>query len=384
MRTEVNINANMLTWAIARAGYELHDFTDKTPKILSWIEGTKKPTVKQLEDFSKKVHLPFGYFFLKEPPKENLPFPFFRNNNLQTTNKVNVNVYDTILLVQKRQEWLRDYLTSREFDELPFVGKFKGKSDVKEIVLDIRKTLGLKENWANEFPTWEKALDYLTTKIEDNGIIMIFNGVVENNTSRPIKVDDCRGFVIVDSIAPFMFINNADGKAAQMFTIVHELAHIWTGHSAGFDFDNLQPADDPIEKLCDKIAAEFLVPEYSFNEIWRQNPKIKTVAKYFKVSEIVIARRALDTNKITKKDFLNFYEEYKNQIFFKKETQGGGGDFYATAKKRISITFAAHINNAVKSGNLLYRDAYKLTSLKGDTFQNFFSKHFNRNGNFYH
>lgn len=92
--------------------------------------------------------------------------------------------------------------------------------------------------------------------IEDKGIITVFNGIVENNTSRPIPVDECRGFVW-DEMAPFMFINNADWKSAQMFTIVHELAHIWTGHSAGFDFRKLQPADDPIEILCDKVAAEF-------------------------------------------------------------------------------------------------------------------------------
>ncbi len=55
-----------------------------------------------------------------------------------------------------------------------------------------------------------------------------------------------------------MFINNSDGKAAQMFTISHELAHIWTGHSAGFDFRELLPANDPVELLCDKVAAEFL------------------------------------------------------------------------------------------------------------------------------
>jgi Zn-dependent peptidase ImmA (M78 family) len=177
-------------------------------------------------------------------------------------------------------------------------------------------------------------------------------------------------------MAPFMFINNADGKAAQMFTIVHELAHIWTGNSAGFDFRKLQPANDPIELLCDKVAAEFLVPENTFNKVWSYNPSIKYASRYFKVSEIVVARRALDTGKITKKQFFDFYEEYTNREFTKKENQSPGGDFYATTRKRLSITFASHINNAVKTGKLLYRDAYKLTSLKGDTFQTFFSKHF--------
>lgn len=375
MRTEVDIKSSMLTWAIERAGFDLNDFTVKVPNVQQWLEGRKKPTVKQLEDFSKKVYLPFGYLFLPEPPKENLPIPFFRTNNPQATN-VSINVYDTILLMQQRQDWLKDYLRDNEFRPLSFVGKYKQRENITEIVTDIRRTLRLEENWASQYETWEDALNSLTQKIEETGIIMVFNGIVENNTHRPIEVEECRGFVLVDELAPFMFVNNADGKAAQMFTIVHELAHIWTGHSAGFDFRKLQPADNPIELLCDKVAAEFLVPQNSFNSVWSERPSIKYAARYFKVSEIVIARRALDTGKITRQEFFDFYEEYINREFKKKENQTGGGDFYATTRKRLSMTFAAHVNNAVKSGKLLYREAYKLTSLKGDTYQNFFKKHF--------
>ena len=154
-------------------------------------------------------------------------------------------------------------------------------------------------------------------------------------------------------MAPFMFINNADYKSAQMFTIVHELAHIWTGHSAGFDFRKLQPANDPVEIFCDKIAAEFLVPEQAFQRIWQSRQDIKYVARHFKVSEIVIARRALDTGKISRTQFFTFYEEYSRREFTKKQEQSDGGNFYATVRKRLSITFASHVNTAVKSGQLL-------------------------------
>ena len=375
MRTELNIHANMLTWAIARAGYDLQEFIAKVPNVEKWIKKEKKPTVKQLEDFSKKVHLPFGYLLLPNPPEEKLPIPFFRTNNLQAT-KVSVNIYDTILLVQQRQDWLREYLKDNDFKRIPFVGKFKKSENVAAIVADIRNHLGLQENWASHYDTWEESLNILTHKTEDAGIITIFNGIVENNTHRPIEVEECRGFVLVDEFAPFMFVNNSDSKAAQMFTIVHELAHIWTGHSAGFDFRKLKPADNPIEILCDKVAAEFLVPQDAFNEVWQRNPTIKYCSRFFKVSEIVIARRALDTGKITQQQFYTFYDEYINREFVKKENQGSGGDFYATTKKRLSMTFAAHVNNAVKAGKLLYRDAYRLTSLKGDTYQTFFTQHF--------
>lgn len=375
MRTQVDVNADMITWAITRAGYKFHDFTVKFPRVQEWIDETKKPTVKQLEDFSKKVHLPFGYLFLPKPPEERLPIPFFRTNNPDAVH-VSVNVYDTILLMQQRQDWLKEYLKDNEFASLPFVGKFNNAHNPAKIVADIRNVLGLHGEWASEFSTWTDALKHLTYKIEEIGIIIVFNGIVENNTKRPILVEECRGFVLVDELAPFMFINNSDGKAAQLFTIVHELAHIWTGQSAGFDFRKLQPANDPIEQLCDKVAAEFLVPVASFNRVWQERPDIKYAARYFKVSEIVIARRALDTGKITKSQFFTFYEEYSNREFTKHENQSSGGDFYATTKKRLSMTFAAHVYSAVKANKLLYRDAYKLTGLKGDTFQTFFTKHF--------
>lgn len=372
MSMRININNQMLIWAVTRAGFDMLTFAEEFPLIQKWLNGEKQPTVKQLETFSKKVYLPFGYLFLTEPPNEKLPIPYFRTNNNQTK-KVSINVYDTVLLMQQRQDWLSDYLNDNNFEPLQFVGRFHDRKNISEIVQDIRNTLQLQLNWANNFRTWTDALNYLVEVIEDNGIIVSFNSVVENNNKRKISVDECRGFVLVDEFAPFMFINNGDFKSAQMFTLVHELAHIWTGHSAGFDFEMLQPANDPIEKLCDQVAAEFLVPEELFNAIWGNNPNTSIVARHFKVSEIVIARRALDTGVWNKTQFLRFYEEYSQREFIKRSKKSAFGDFFTTAKKRLSITFAAHINQAVKTGQLLYRDACKLTSMKGDTYEKFFS-----------
>jgi len=373
MNTAVEPNIHMLSWAITRAGYELSDFTSKFPKVLDWLEEKKKPTLKQLEDFSHRVHLPFGYLFLDTPPVEQLTFPFFRSGKSKTFN-VSLNLYDTITLLQKRQDWLTDYLADNEFKPLGFVGKFEDNRNCESIVEDIRNTLNLGEEWAAQMKNWTEALDYLSKKIEEAGVIMVFNSVVENNNSRNIPVDECRGFVLVEQYAPFMFINAADGKAAQMFTIAHELAHIWIGKSAGFDMENLIPANDPVEILCDQIAAELLVPKASFLRLWKKKDDIPNLAKYFKISPIVLARRALDLKKISKQDFFNFYNSYIAEIRQRKSTASTGGNFYATQGKRLSVRFAAHVNQAVKEKQLLYRDAYKLTSLKGDTYQNFITK----------
>lgn len=374
MKTEITINPTLITWAITRAGFDVDKFLDNNPTIQKWIEEVKKPTVKQLENFAHKVHIPFGYLFLPEPPKETIPFPFFRTGN-QQTDKVSLNVFDTIQILQRRQDWITEYLQDNEQEPLSFVGRFNENATANEVVADIRNTLELQPNWACNFATWEETLAFITNKIEAIGVFINFNGIVENNTHRPISVDECRGFVLVNPYAPFMFVNAADAKAAQLFTIIHELAHIWLGESAGFDNQNLMPADAPIEKLCDAIAAEFLVPASSLIDIWQDKPSIDYAKRYFKVSPIVIARRALDLGLISRSAFFTFYNGYIESFKQKKENQKGGGDFYATARKRVSVSFASYVNQAVNQNKLLYRDAYKITGLKGDTYQKFVTQH---------
>lgn len=374
MKTEITINPTLITWAITRAGFDVDKFLDNNPVIQKWIEEVKKPTVKQLENFAHKVHIPFGYLFLPEPPKETIPFPFFRTGN-QQTDKVSLNVFDTIQILQRRQDWITEYLQDNEQEPLSFVGRFNKNATANEVVADIRNILELQPNWACNFATWEETLAFITNKIEAIGVFINFNGIVENNTHRPISVDECRGFVLVNQYAPFMFVNAADAKAAQLFTIIHELAHIWLGESAGFDNQNLLPANDPIEKLCDAIAAEFLVPASSLIDIWKDKPSIEYARRFFKVSPIVIGRRAMDLGLITKGEFFTFYNGYMDSFKQKKENQSGGGDFYATARKRVSVTFASYVNQAVNQNKLLYRDAYKITGLKGDTYQKFVTQH---------
>lgn len=374
MKEIVNIKPEILRWAIERAGLDYDDFLEESPKIQSWVDGSKKPTVKQLEDFSKKVHIPFGYLFVQEPIEEKLDIPFFRTNS-NNKDKVSLNVYDTVISLQQRQDWLKDYLLEElGVNKLDFVGKFNINSDYKLIVKDIRQTLGLEEHWASEQVTWENSINFLTDKIEEIGIIVTFNGVVENNTHRKLSVDECRGFVLVDEVVPFLFVNNSDSKAAQVFTMLHELAHVWIGVSAGFNNEELTPFDNEVERLCDLVAAEFLVPEESFINNWEPSftGNFRILSKFYKVSELVIARRALDLKKISKKEFSEFYRIYLDREFNKPKTSGG--DFYSTTKKRLSVTLAHYIKNAVRAGFLSHRDAYKLTGLKGDTFHKFMFK----------
>ena len=362
-------------WAIRRAGHPVQTFVEEHPKVGQWISGERVPTVNQLENFSKLVHVPFGFLFLSTPPKEQFPIPFFRTG--QNPGEPSLNVFDSVLLLKQRQQWLTEYLTETGMDPLPFVGKFRINQGYRVIVDDIRKTLNLPGDWASKCENSDKALDNLTHRIEEIGIIVNFNSIVANNTHRAIPVEECRGFVLVNKHASFIFVNSADAKGAQLFTIVHELAHIWVGMSAAFDNAKMLPANDPTELLCDQVAAEFLVPENLFKDRWERNGSLAALSNYFKVSQIVVARRALDLDFISKTRFFQFYNKYISDFHAKKDNQTGGGDFYLTQKKRLSLRFAAFVNQAVKENRLLYRDAYKLTGLKGNTYDQFISKNLN-------
>ena len=358
----------MISWAISRAGFERNTFIkEKFPRVKDWLDDEKEPTIPQLRDFANKVNLPFGYLFLDNPPKEPLPIPFFRTLDGETR-EVSLSVRDTILTLQKRQQWLIEYYEKNDYEPLDFVGKYKHSKDVDAITNSIREVLGLTELWASDATNWENALNKLVQTIEEHRIIVTFNSVVGNNTHRKISVDECRGFVLVDEYAPFLFVNSADSKAAQMFTIIHELAHVWIGESAGFDFRNMQPTDNETERLCDSIAAEFLVPKKVFQEMWDGSQDYRSLAKKFKVSPIVIARRALDLGKITKDNFFDFYNSYMDGFYKKKEEGSSGGNFYATLRKRLNPRFIAEVHRATKENNLLYRDAYELTGLKSETY----------------
>ncbi|MEZ4849484.1 MAG: hypothetical protein R3B93_12875 [Bacteroidia bacterium] len=85
--TRVDINKSLIEWAIIRDGHEIEEYLDANPNVKQWLKEDKRPTVKQLEDFSRKVHVPFGYLFLEKPPKEELDFPFFRTGQ-KATNQV--------------------------------------------------------------------------------------------------------------------------------------------------------------------------------------------------------------------------------------------------------------------------------------------------------
>lgn len=367
-KERITIKTERYQWAIKRNGDTLDSYIYKHPKskIVLWMNGEELPTMKQLEDFAKSVNVPLGYLFLEEEPKETLPFPVFRGD-AGISGHFDLNVYDVVNIVRQRQDWLEDYIINNELMTCKLVNSITINTPISQAVYLLRQALELDSRWAFGLLNESVAVNILTERLEVLGIFVSYNGIVGNNTHRIIKVSECRGFALVNQTAPFIFVNSQDAKSAQLFTLIHETAHLMLGISAGHAEAN-SLSDDINEKYCDAVAAEFLVSEAELRIEW--NGDIKKIAHKFKVSEPVIARRAYDLGLLQEKDYRDFWKVYNNRsIPEKKKTSGG--NFYHSSIKRVGRTFAMHIRNAVNSRQISYVDAYRLTGLYGKTYDSF-------------
>jgi Zn-dependent peptidase ImmA (M78 family) len=371
----ISIKPELLIWARKRAGFEVPELLKYFPKLAEWEQGVSAPTLKQLESLAKRLLAPLGYFFLPAPPEEKLPIPDFRSVRDTPIHNPSPDLMETIFSMQSRQAWFRDFIIDEGAEPLPFVGSASLSDEPDEVAKQIRAMLGINAGWARSVAKWSDAFSGLWLNAEHAGIIIVCNGIVCNNTSRILDVEEFRGFVLPDSYVPLVFINNADAKAAQMFTLAHELAHIWIGSAGVLNFREMKPADNETELFCNAVAAEMLVPQDELASAWKERRSFYELASYFKVSPLVVARRLLDVGFIKKDEFFKFYTGYMAEVRAKKVAKkDGGGDFYANCDYRIGRTFANAVGRAVKSGKMLYHDAYKLTGLQGTTFDKYVLK----------
>lgn len=375
--SRIPVSPGVVQWARERAHLDIDRLAAKFPKLPLWEKGEAQPTFKQLEDFARATHVPFGYLFLPEPPRLSLPIPDFRTLQNQQLRAASPDLLDTLYAMQRRQAWLRETRLESEVPPLEYVGSARLTDDPAAIGQEMRRLLGLEDGWAARARTWREAVGALRDAIEASGVIAVINGVVGNNTRRVLDVEEFRGFALSDEQAPLIFVNGADAKSAQMFTLAHELAHLWLGaQGSGLSgFPGIFPDGGEVERFCDRAAAEFLVPENEIRAAWpdtrREQAPFELLARRFKVSPIVIGRRAMDLRLVSRQDFFEFYEAYVRQERDQKQTSGGQGNFYNNQNSRVGRAFALEVIRAAQEGRIGFQQAYDLTGLNGGTFQDY-------------
>ncbi|MFC1460895.1 helix-turn-helix domain-containing protein [Verrucomicrobiota bacterium] len=358
----VEVKPRLLRWACERAGFVPEDLAERIPQLSAWERGEVKPTLKQIERFAKTVHAPVGYLFLQEPPVERVPIPDLRTVGNQHIDHPSPDLLDTIYICQQRQEWYREFARSMGETACPFVGVADLANDIETVAARIRNALGFNIAARRRMSTWAEALRQFIEQADDLGVLVMVNGVVGSNNHRKLDPDEFRGFVLSDDLAPLVFINGSDTKSAQMFTLSHELAHIWLGESGLSDVEPVCSPSNRIEKWCNRVAAEILVPLAAVRDEYRQTNdlvgEVSRLARCFKVSTLVILRRIYDAGYLTENELWTAYREELERL--QAMPMGSGGDFYRTKAARVSKRFATALVGSTLEGQTLHRDAFRL------------------------
>jgi len=362
----VQVKTELLAWARDRSGLAREDLAHRFPGLASWERG-EAPTLKQLEEFARVTRTAIGFLLLAEPPEDHLPIPDFRTMRNDRARRPSPDLLDTIYQCQQRQEWYRTFAELNREDPPTFVGSLTLGTDPIEAANQLRHRLGFQIE--ERGPTWASALGRLASQGESVGILVMTSGVVGSNTHRKLDPEEFRGFALVDRLAPVVFVNGADTKAAQIFTLAHEFAHVWLGESAVSDASLAAPSNNAAEAWCNQVAAEVLVPlgvlRSQFDQGSALPAELDRLARLFKASTLVVLRRVHDAGYLSWEAYRRAYTaELERVLAFMGDRASSGGNFYHTQPIRTSRRFTEAVIGSTLEGHTLYSDAFQMLGFK--------------------
>lgn len=266
----------------------------------------------------------------------------------------------------------REYARLQGEPEIAFIGSASLDDEPAAVAEEMRRTIGFDIEARHQMSTWTEALREFIRLVEEAGVLVMVSGIVGSNTHRALDVAEFRGFALADKLAPLIFINGKDTKAGQMFTLAHELAHLWLGVSGISDPEICHIPDEPTERWCNAVAAEFLVPLQALQDtLTARQPlpeTLQSLARKFKVSTLVILRRLFDAGWIDRETLNAAWQEEMERL--KQFTPAGaGGDFYNTLNAHVSKRFARAMIVSTLEGHTTFTEAFRLLGMrKSKTF----------------
>jgi len=374
----IEIRKEVLEKVIERAGgkEKLRRYFKTLDK---WLTGEKTPTFKQLEELARRSGIPIGDIILGKIPEpfEGIEITFFRRN---TEVPPSVELEKLVRLTQSRVNFASEYLEELGYTPLEFVGSLNVDSDIEEAASYIRNIIKLEEDWIEKYKikTRKDAFKLLREKLEDAGIFVFSNGHFENNNRLKLNPEEFKGFSIADKYAPAIFVNTNTYLSTQIFTLMHELVHIFLGNSAISEIDEvtLEVADTEIEKFCNKVAAAVLVPVEKLENQLIDYKQLKNLGNELKVSTLVVILRAFESGFIRKDDYFDYLETYKNQFIKYLEEKAkeekprkGGGDWYRSKVSQLSCKFLQLAIEAFHSREIPPNHFVLLTGIKVSNIQ---------------
>ena len=372
MSVRVEVRPRVFEWARARSGIDEEVWEERFPRYAAWLSGAATPTLKQLEDFARKTHTPVGFLFLEEPPVETVPIPDFRTIGDRPVTAagavVSADLLDVIYACERRQEWYRDNQLLEGEAPLPFVGVASTTDAVDDVAGQMRQVFDWTAQSRAACRSSDAALTWLREHAEAAGVLVMISGIVGSNTHRTLDPQEFRGFALVDRYAAVVFVNGADSKAAQVFTLAHELAHLWLGETALSDLDPQSIRSNAVERWCNQVAAEFLVPMAEFRQRFDQRTdlraQLRPLADHFRVSSQVILGRIREAGALTLDEYLAELDVERQRVAAFLADREGGGNYYNTKPVHVSRRFARAVVASTLEGHTPYTEAFRLLDLK--------------------
>jgi len=359
------ITPKVLKWARESARMPLETAASKVSvspeKLTEWEEGINQPTIKQAETLAKAYKRPFALFFLPDIPRDFMPLQDFRRKNAKELGTASVFILREI---RQKQAWIRDLYADNEEKALSFVGRFTLKSDPETVADDMLKTLDIDPaSYKTDNPIKE-----WIDKAETKGIFISRTSFI--HTRLKLDSEELQGFTIADKLAPFVFINSDDWNAPQLFTLVHELAHIWIAES-GISNEiepDLKHKDKlhPVELFCNQVAANALLPVALMKTVnpsvfnssaevfrWAKKPGVSSFAFLYRALSLDII--PLDKYRKLKKDAdLDFQaflaREAEKKAKQKEKKKPGGPDYFLLLVNKNSPMFTRVVMDAYRGG----------------------------------
>ncbi len=383
----VSVTPEVLVWARETAHLSIVGASKNIiphEKLLKIERGEDFPTLIQLRNLAHRYDRSLSTLMGNKIPEDDYKkIPFFR--------KENKTEYDSPLAlfirdIQKKQDWARNYLLDEGIPALEFIGSVKIKDNHKQVASKIKERLGLPS--FTEYGRRESYFHDLRTSLEKNNIFVSVTG--SDQSSRAISPEQAQGFAIPDSVAPFLFVNTRSTINSKIFTLIHEVVHLFLDEMGisedPIKFRKPDCNEDEIENFCNLVAAEILMPEDEFREQWDKTKgtieeRIEKVGQNFLVSSLSVCVKAWHLGIISGHDFSVIFPHIKEKINEwlrmrdeKRKEANGGGDYYLNMRSQNGILLSQLAFYAYKGGNVMATEISKVLTVKVSNFDNYFSK----------
>lgn len=376
-----NISPAALAWARERAllshaevAKRLRRRSINAATIESWERGDAQPSAAQVRSLAQIFGVPARWLSYNTPPLafDELGLVDFRTKDGRPLTTPSLNLRGAIEHALAMQTWAVDYRRRAGNAAVPLVGSCTQASGVASVAEHLRQALDV-ERVRAEASGADEFLKSLRQQLERVGLIVFRMGQVANKTAWSLDPEEFKGFTLIDEerLAPLVFVNRKDLEDAQLFTLGHELAHVATGGS-GVSNEDIEHVDNDrpaIERFCDDVAEELLLPSEQFKAAWGKKKATfdealaKEVGDKFKVSSLVAGRRAATLKRAPVPSFRSFVARCRESLSEKRR----GGSVYVTMPAWYGENLVQTMASVATTGSPAAADALELLGVKYTT-----------------